>query len=141
MSIKIDLERASISSKKEYEIIKGEGQTVGNSMVFEFDMDYDTFVSEGKVYVDDKEVSKENYDLSKGSTIVTFHSDYIRTLSNGNHTFKAVVNDGESSATFIVNKTNNPKTGDHLTLYLILLGISIIGLVSTGIYMKKKNRN
>lgn len=140
MSVKIDLTRANLN-KKEYKIIKGDGQKVDKTMSFEFDIDYDTFASEGKVYIDDKEVSKDSYDLSKGSTIVTFKSNYIKTLENGNHTFKATINDGAATATFTMNKTNNPKTGDNIMISFAFLGVCIIGLIGTGIYMKKKGRN
>ena len=140
MSVKIDLTRANLG-KKEYKMIQGNGQKVDKTMAFEFDMDYDTFMSEGKVYVDDKEVSKEHYELSKGSTIVTFKSNYIKTLGNGKHTFKAVVNDGETTATFTVNKTNNPQTGDSIHKNILMLGICFTGLLGSGIYLKKKSRN
>ena len=36
------------------------------------------------------------------------------------------------------NNTLNPTTGDKIILYAIMLGISIIGLISIGVYTKKK---
>ena len=38
------------------------------------------------VLVDGKVVDPSNYDLTEGSTIVTFHEDYLKTLANGEHT-------------------------------------------------------
>lgn len=39
------------------------------------------------------------------------------------------------------NITNNPQTGDNLMFYISMLGLSIIGLVGAGIYIKKKMYN
>ena len=38
------------------------------------------------VLVDGKVVDPSNYDLTEGSTIVTFHEDYLKTLADGEHT-------------------------------------------------------
>ena len=38
------------------------------------------------VLVDGKVVDPSNYDLTEGSTIVTFHEDYLKTLADGKHT-------------------------------------------------------
>ena len=38
----------------------------------------------------------------------------------------------------INNITNNPQTGDNIMFYISMLGLSIIGLAGTGIYLKKK---
>lgn len=37
------------------------------------------------------------------------------------------------------NITNNPQTGDNIIFYFSMLGLSIIGLAGTGIYLKKFN--
>lgn len=39
------------------------------------------------------------------------------------------------------NITNNPKTGDNVMLYFSMFGLSIIGLVGTGVYLKKERFN
>lgn len=39
------------------------------------------------------------------------------------------------------NTTNNPQTGDNIMFYISMLGLSLIGLTGTGIYLKKKRTN
>lgn len=39
------------------------------------------------------------------------------------------------------NTTSNPQTGDNIMFYISLLGLSIIGFVGAGIYLKKKKFN
>ncbi len=53
------------------------------------------------VKVDGGEVAPNNYDKSKGSTIITFKPNYLATLSIGRHTIEMVwnVNGAEKSAT------------------------------------------
>ena len=52
------------------------------------------------VKVDGGEVASNNYDKSKGSTIIKFKPEYLATLSNGSHTIEMVwnVNGAEKSA-------------------------------------------
>lgn len=52
------------------------------------------------VKVDGGEVDPNNYDKSKGSTIIKFKPEYLATLSNGSHTIEMVwnVNGAEKSA-------------------------------------------
>lgn len=53
------------------------------------------------VKVDGSEVDPKNYDKSKGSTIIKFKPEYLKTLRNGPHTIEMVwnVNRAEKSAT------------------------------------------
>ena len=53
------------------------------------------------VKVDGGEVASNNYDKSRGSTIIKFKPEYLRTLTNGPHTIEMVwnVNGAEKSAT------------------------------------------
>lgn len=94
--------------KEEYKFIKGEGQTFNitndSNLTFEFNIDYDVFVQEGKVYIDNKLVDSSNYALSKGSTIVTFNDDYTKSLGVGEHIIKVKVNDGEIETKFTIAK-------------------------------------
>ena len=39
------------------------------------------------------------------------------------------------------NTTSNPKTGDNVMFYISMLGLSIIGLIGTGFYVRKKRFN
>ena len=38
-------------------------------------------------------------------------------------------------------ESNNPKTGDNVMLYIGILGLSVVGLVSTGLFLNKNNAN
>lgn len=148
VSIKIDLEKANLNKLGEqgieYVVLNGDNQTFDllkdNDLSFRFSIDYDTFVSEGKVYIDGKEVSSDNYKLSKGSTIVTFNKEYTSTLNNGKHTIKVAVNDGSVSTEFTINTVKNPTTSDNITIYLFMLGLSIT-LMITGLYLRRKRLN
>ena len=141
MSIKIDLARANIEKSLVYDCIDGDNQEYdGNGeLSFEFDIDFDTFEKEGKVYVNDELVSNDNYKKTKGSTIITFNSEYAKKLATGKYTVKASISTGSATANFNVigASVDNPNTLDNITLYISLLGVAIISVISLGIYSKK----
>ena len=39
------------------------------------------------------------------------------------------------------NTTNNPQTGDKIILYIIMLGLSLLGLIVVELYIRKKRLN
>ncbi len=153
MSIKIDLARVNLKKQADatgvaYQTLDGANQKFDQSkdkqLVFRFSIDYDKFLSEGKVFIDNKEVPKDKYSVLKGSTIITLSNEYANTLSEGSHTIQASVSDGAASTQFTVTKnssSNNPKTGDNIVFYIVMFGLSIIGLVGAGIYTKKRKFN
>lgn len=71
------------------------------------------------VLVDDKVVDPSNYDLTEGSTIVTFHEDYLKTLADGEHTVQVEYKryDGEevdtAKATITVTQSTAEPTDDN----------------------------
>lgn len=119
------------------------------------------------VKIDGNTIDAKNYTAKEGSTIITLTTDYLKTLSIGTHTFEIVWTDGSASTNFTVSKNDSgsetPKdddknknddsgsqtgdnqnitatqTGDnsHPTLWISLLGASLIGLLAT-LYMRKK---
>ena len=129
--------------------------------------DFSKFVG---VKIDGNTISAKNYTAKEGSTIITLTTDYLKTLSIGTHTFEIVWTDGSASTNFTVSKNDSgsetpkdddknknddsgsqtgdnhhitaPQTGDnsHLTLWISLLGASLIGLLAT-LYMRKKKDN
>ena len=129
--------------------------------------DFSKFVG---VKIDGNTIDAKNYTAKEGSTIITLTTDYLKTLSIGTHTFEIVWTDGSASTNFTVSKNNSgsetrkdddknknddsgrqtgdnqhitsPQTGDnsHLTLWISLLGASLIGLLAT-LYMRKKKDN
>ena len=124
-----------------YETLEGNGIAVkqGEPARFRFNISFVKSLACGKVYVDGNLVDEKNYTLAEGSTIITFTKEYTDTLSVGKHTVKLAVDDGEASAEFeIKKKTNNPKTGDEVGIYIALLSIATIGLVFTAIKFRKK---
>ncbi|MBR1386560.1 MAG: InlB B-repeat-containing protein [Bacilli bacterium] len=93
---------------QEYEVVEGDKQTYTtdkDEAEFRINADYSLFKDGGKVYVDDKLVSEENYTSKEGSTIVTFKKAFLDTLSNGVHTLKVIFNNSkEATASFTVTK-------------------------------------
>ena len=59
-----------------------------------------------EVRVDNTTVDSSNYTLTEGSTIVTFKESYLKTLSEGEHTFKIISSDGFASGKITVTKPN-----------------------------------
>ena len=129
--------------------------------------DFSKFVG---VKIDGNTIDAKNYTAKEGSTIITLTTDYLKTLSIGTHTFEIVWTDGSASTNFTVSKNDSgsetpkdddknknddsgsqtgdnqhitsPQTGDnsHPTLWISLLGASLIGLLAT-LYMRKKKDN
>ena len=94
------------------EITDGKGQT----MVVEAAKDL-TFRSSApleffrKVLVDGKEVARENYELTEGSTIVTLKASFLNTLGVGEHKLSVVSATGTAETTFTVAEAAKPAPG------------------------------
>lgn len=61
-----------------------------------------------KVLVDDEEVASENYVLTKGSTIVTLKTSFLKTLGVGEHKLSVVSATGTAETTFTVTEAVRP---------------------------------
>lgn len=98
------------------EITDGKGQT----MVVEAAKDL-TFRSSApleffrKVLVDGKEVARESYELTEGSTIVTLKASFLNTLGVGEHTLSVVSTTGTAETTFTVAEAAKPAPGQTTT--------------------------
>ena len=155
--------------KEEYKFIEGQEQsfniTTDSKLKFEFNIEYDVFIKQGNVHIDNELVDSSNYALSKGSTIITFNDEYTKLLATGEHTLKVAVNDGEIETKFTItkiespnnNETTNPtsddttksvttigkssgpKTGDNIVMWATLLVVSMLGLAGT-VKLYKKNK-
>ena len=125
---------------KEYKILDGANQTVNknskNGLTVRADGPINEFV---ELRVDGNVVSEKDYVKKEGSTIVTLNSSYLKTLSNGTHTLTFVYTNGTVSTTFNVTNINNPQTGDNILNYMILFGLSLVGLTSVKTLKKKNN--
>lgn len=142
----------------DYKILEGKDQTFADKDL--------TIKTNGdltkleKIKVNDKVVDEKNYELKKGSTILTLKADYLKALENANYTITFEYSDGSVSTTFKINqetklaanttedtttkeetKTTNPKTGDNVMKFIILLGVSIVGfIVIIIVALKKKTK-
>lgn len=65
-----------------------------------------------KVKVDGTVIDASNYTVTEGSTIITFKADYLKTLSEGSHTFELVWTDGSASTSFTVAKNTSDDPGN-----------------------------
>ena len=96
-----------------YKVIEGEGGTFvkksGKDISIRIDHEYTENV---KVEVDDQEVDKVHYKVTKGSTTITFGDMYLNTLAVGTHHVKVTFKDGYATTTLIIKeqtKNNNEK--------------------------------
>ncbi len=64
------------------------------------------------VSVDGVEVAPSNYTVTRGSTIVTFHEDYLKTLSSGEHDVTIAFEDGVATAVIVISRLIGDITGD-----------------------------
>ena len=109
-----------------------------NVACFGIDADYSLFKYGGKVYIDGKEIS--DYSSKSGSTIISLNKNYLSKLDYGVHTMRVTFNNGNYAETnFTVLKEGskkNPRTGDYLSFYIVLLVISIISLWLLKVFRK-----
>ena len=59
------------------------------------------------VRVDGKVIDAVNYTVTEGSTIITLKADYLKTLSEGSHSFEIVWEDGRAATHFTVASNNS----------------------------------
>ena len=67
------------------------------------------------VKVDGNIIDPTNYTAREGSTIIELHADYLKTLSEGSHTFEIAWTDGTASTSFTVakNTSGSDDTGNN----------------------------
>ena len=66
-----------------------------------------------KVMVDGKVVDRENYTVKEGSTIITFKPEFLKTLSEGSHSFEIVWTDGTADTHFTVARNSSGNNGGN----------------------------
>ena len=139
-----------------YNLTEGENQIVNNNDEIEDNL---TFKTSGhleklvKVQVDEIELDESDYEIKNGSTILTLKNSFLKTLSEGTHTLKMIYIDNTIETTFNVDnassnnqsnntdtKIENPKTGDNVENYIIMLLLSIFTLAGINIYLKNSYR-
>ncbi|MCH5167784.1 MAG: hypothetical protein J1F35_07880 [Erysipelotrichales bacterium] len=102
-----------------YEFIEGANSELdpaaGSKLTFRINIPYDKFISEGgKVYIDGKLVDKKFYEVTEGSTIITFTDEYVASLASGKHTINLTLNDGTEVTTTFNIKRNDSDSFDDL---------------------------
>lgn len=102
-----------------YQIIEGANgswnqSTDGESLRIRGNGEYSKFQN---VKVDGNNIDSKNYTVSEGSTIIELHADYLKTLSEGSHTFEIVWTDGAAGTSFTVarNTSGSNSTGSNNT--------------------------
>ena len=141
LDIKNGLNLTNEPSNGHYDIVEGKNQKyiVGTTkeLKFKINAEFNLF---DNVYVDGKEVNKDNYTVEEGSTIIILKKEYLDTLNNGIHTLKVTFKDGKSVQTqFTIERPiKNPNTGINMQ-YGILSILIIVGL-STYLLIRKKTK-
>ena len=102
---------------------------VGSPYTFKSNAEYADFVD---LYIDAAVVNRANYDVKEGSTVITLHADFVKTLKAGVHTVAIVSRTGSATGTFSVSLS--PKTADtnpdlaRLGLIVVLAAFGTYGI-------------
>lgn len=133
----------------EYEPIKYsfiEGQNAiynGTDLAFKLD-GKDSLVD--KILVNGIDLDNVNYLSKEDGTIISLKNNYLETLEPGIYELEVIYTNGSGDKTTFKIKENqasdnneeeNPKTLDNLLFFVGLGSISLIGIISAGIYFKK----
>lgn len=110
----IDIATLDVNYKpnEDYKITGGANAVVNadtKSLKITADGDFSKFTG---VNVDGKAVDSSNYTASKGSTVVEFKGEYLKTLSEGTHTVEICFTDGKAATQLEVKKSGNPNSSD-----------------------------
>ena len=107
---------------KDYKVTEGETfvKESGKDISIRIDHEYTENV---KVEVDDQEVDKVHYKVTKGSITITFGDMYLNTLSVGTHRVKVTFEDGIATTTLVIkeqtkddNKKNDSTSNNQETV-------------------------
>lgn len=118
-----------------YEIIEGldEKYDKGNIKTYKIVVDGDYSLFDSFAFDGMKLVKDVDYVVAEGSTIITFTEKgllKLKSLDDGEYKYVVSYTNGKSVAgKLIINKIENPKTGDNILLYVILTSISFVGLI------------
>lgn len=142
--------------KDTIKFIFGENQKIklnsNENLIFKMDANVKDFIN---AYVDEHLVDKSMYTVKKGSTIITFNKEFIKTLKEGSHDIKFKFKNGLAKTKLIVEKNkskvplekkeekeknkeqqnkeqqNLPKTSITLTNVLTSLILSSVGVFTS----------
>ena len=138
----------------EYKFTKGDGQTwmkrSNKTADFEVTRNIHDELAFGlylDIEIDGKKVDKSQYKYEEGCVELYISADYMETLALGEHTIKALFEDGEAEAKFLVAKEETPappaptpNTGDttDIALWGALMTVSNLGIAGITMLLKKK---
>ena len=101
------------TEQNDYKFLEGENgswtQNSDGTLRFRANGEFSKFT---EVKVDGVLVSTDNYTAEAGSTIITFKSSFLKSLSAGTHKITVVYTDGECSANFEVKQAAEGTTAD-----------------------------
>jgi len=101
-------------TKTNYKVLEDFGMWEGSGVaVGKVDGPYSKFV---RLTLAGKTVDPANYTVTEGSTVITLHQGYLKTLANGVYLFRAEYTDGFADLTLTVNvpaSAKVPLTGDN----------------------------
>jgi len=121
-----------------YKFLSGENQTFKkDDIVIKTNGDINKLL---RIDVNGKELDKSQYSIKEGSTILVLSKSYLSNLSSGTYSIDFVYNDGNLSTTFIIPKSSNiinPKTSDNINIYKTIFVISLFGIISSVVLLKK----
>lgn len=137
--------------KDTIKFILGKNQKIklnsNENLIFKMDANVKDFIN---AYVDEHLVDKSMYTVKKGSTIITFNKEFIKTLKEGSHDIKFEFKNGLAKTKLIVEKNkskvplekkeekeknkeqqNLPKTSITLTNVITSLILSSVGVFTS----------
>ncbi|MBQ2916657.1 MAG: leucine-rich repeat protein [Clostridia bacterium] len=158
-------EKVELKQIKLFEDSKNQEFVIGEDKELIFIIDNDR--GNGKVFVDEKELSEENGDYTWEFVegiypSIMLSEDYMKILEVGEYTIKFVLDDGRECETIFTvieqevenkdnnkndsqddiknNNSNNPETGDNIGIYVAMFIVSVLGICAI-ILTKDKNNN
>lgn len=133
-----------------YQITEGENSSWSkgskDKLVFRFiqcgieDDAFESFLAAGgKIYIDDVEISSDNFTAEKGSVIISIIPELLETLSVGEHTLTIKFENSVSYSTKFVVKaaTDVPATGETVS-YVAIAGASLILLAGAAFVIRER---
>ena len=133
-----------------YQITEGENSSWSkgskDKLVFRFiqcgieDDAFESFLAAGgKIYIDDVEISSDNFSAEKGSVIISIIPELLETLTVGEHTLTIKFENSVSFSTkFVVKAASDvPATGETVS-YVAIAGASLILLAGAAFVLRKR---
>lgn len=110
----------------------------GEKVVFTIHAEFSEFVG---LYFNGEEVSKDNYTVEEGSTIITLLDEYVSTFDVGEHGLTAVFEKGSAELTLVVTASQTDvDTGDN-DLMQVFTAMLITSFLTMFIVRKKKSNH